>query len=119
MAKPTGLKMFLPKDVPDQLKQETPVSGVLTILIGKDRQIFSYEGDDPQSMHSASFHDIRGIILGKKKRTSPTGFMIIIKPGKDANFKSLINIMDEMIIDGVKHYAMVDIEPAEYSLMMR
>ena len=43
--------------------------------------------------------------------------MVIIKPGKDSNFQALVRIMDEMNINDVKHYALVDIDPVEISLM--
>ena len=40
--------------------------------------------------------------------------MVIIKPTKDATYKNTVNILDEMTIDGVKRYALVDISPDEY-----
>jgi biopolymer transport protein ExbD len=119
LSKPTGLKIYLPKSVTDNEKTPTPESGALTILIAGDRQIYYYEGADPLQMHLAALNAIRNIIIDKKKRTSPEKFMVIIKPGRESNFHSLVNIMDEMAINGVKHYAMVDPEPVEYSLMSK
>jgi hypothetical protein len=55
--------------------------------------------------------------MDKKTRTIPDKFMVIIKPGKESNFQTLVRVMDEMNINDVKHYAMVDPEPAEVSLM--
>ena len=43
--------------------------------------------------------------------------MVVIKPTVDATYKNTVNILDEMTIDGVKRYAMVDISPAEYKLI--
>ncbi len=53
--------------------------------------------------------------MDKKRRTDPKDFMVIIKPDKDATYKNTVNILDEMTIDGVKRYAMVDISPDEYN----
>ena len=117
MSKPTGLKIYLPKSVPDSLRMPTPVSGALTILLAGETQIYYYEGDDPRQMHLTDLNAVRNIILDKKKKTDPKKFMVIIKPGRTSNFHSLVCIMDEMTINGVKRYAMVDPEPAEYELM--
>lgn len=117
MSKPTGLKIFLPESVPDALRQPTPASGALTLLLAADNRIFYYEGNDPGQMHPMEANAIRNIILDKKKRTNPEKFMVIIKPGKDSNFETLINVIDEMTIDNVKRYAMVDLDPAEYKQM--
>ena len=35
----------------------------------------------------------------------------------DATYKNTVNILDEMTIDGVKRYAMVDISPVEYNFI--
>ena len=117
LSKPTGLKFILPKTVPDAQRMPTPVSGVLTLLIAADKRIFYYEGDDPKKMHQIEANGIRQVIMDKKLRTIPDKFMVIIKPGRESNFRSLVRIMDEMNINDVKHYAMVDPEPAEVALM--
>jgi biopolymer transport protein ExbD len=117
LSKPTGLKIFLPKSVPDNVRDLTPASGALTLLLVANDQIYFYDGDDPRQMHLVATKAIRQVILDKKKRTSPEKFMVIIKPGKDSNFEALVNVFDEMTIDGVKRYAMVDPDPAEHDQM--
>lgn len=119
MSKPTGLKIFLPKSVPDSLRQHTPASGALTLLLAANERIFYYEGNDLGQLHSVEAKAIRQIILDKKKRTNPENFMVIIKPGKDSNFEDLVNVFDEMTIDNVKRYAMVDLDPDEYNQMQQ
>ncbi len=117
MSKPTGLKIFLPKSVPDNIRQHTPASGALTLLLAANKRVFYYEGDDLRKMHPVEANAIRQVILDKKKRTAPDKFMVIIKPGKDSNFETLVNVMDEMTINDVKRYAMVDLDPSEYDQM--
>jgi biopolymer transport protein ExbD len=117
MSKPTGMKFFLPKSVPVKEMMPVPVTGVLTILLAGDKRIYYYEGDDPRQMHPLAINSARQIILDKRKRTNPKSFFVIIKPGKDSNFQTLVNVMDEMTINDVKHYAVVDPGPAEADLM--
>lgn len=119
MSKPTGLKIYLPKSVPDSLRMPTPVSGALTILLAGETQIYYYEGDNPRQMHSTDLKAIRNIIMDKKKRTDPKKFMVIIKPGKQTNMYALVKVLDEMTINAVKRYAMVDIDPVEDGLMQQ
>ncbi|HSZ34581.1 MAG TPA: biopolymer transporter ExbD [Puia sp.] len=119
MNKPTGLKIFLPESVPENIRELTPESGALTLLLAANKRIYYYEGEDPSQMLPVEEKAIRQIILDKKKRTTPEKFMVIIKPGKDSNFESLINVMDEMTIDDVKRYAMVDLDSNEYSQMQQ
>jgi biopolymer transport protein ExbD len=117
MSKPTGLKIYLPKSVPDNIRQLTPASGALTLLLAANKRIYYYEGDDLRQIHPVEANTIRQVILDKKKRTAPDKFMVIIKPGRDSNFETLVKVMDEMIIDDVKRYAMVDLDPSEYDQM--
>ena len=41
------------------------------------------------------------------------GLIVLIKPSKKSTYKNLVDILDEMVICGVKTYAIVDITPAE------
>src|SRR3977135_1216114 len=72
MSQPTAKRLFLPKDV-DKPEEQNKVksSAVLTLLLGKNDQIWYYEGDDPTKVKSAGFKGIRDIVLDKKRRTDP------------------------------------------------
>ena len=56
-------------------------------------------------------------MIDKKRRTDPKDFVVVIKPTVDATYKNTVNILDEMTIDVIKRYAMVDISPQEYELI--
>ena len=113
MTRPTAMRLILPKDVPDTDRQREPEGAVITLLPGKNNLIYYYEGVDPANLKTADFKTIRDIILNKKSRTNPKWFEVILKPTKDANYKNAVDILDEMKIDGIPHYALVDITQTE------
>ena len=115
LSRPTSLAMKLPKDVPDNIRQKQPVSGVLTIMLAGHEKVFYYERDDFRTMQASTFAGIRSVILAKKKMTKPSDFMVIIKPTREASYKNTIQIFDEMNINAVKRYALVDVDPGEFS----
>ena len=80
----------------------------------KNDQVYYYEGLDPSKIQTATWKTIRDAILDKKRRTNPDDFMVIIKPDKDATYKNTVDMLDEMKIDEVKRFALVDISPTEY-----
>jgi len=112
------MKLFLPKDV-DKPEEQNKVkaSAVLTIMLGKNDQIYYYEGDDPTKLQSSNYKGIRDVVLDKKRRTDPKDFVVVLKPTQDATYKNTVNILDEMTIDEVKRFALVDISPDEYKLI--
>ena len=118
MSQPTAMRLFLPKDTEKPEEQnKLKESAALTVMPSKANQVFYYEGLDPSKLQSASFKQIRDLILDKKRRTDPKDFVVVIKPTVDATYKNTVNILDEMTIDGVKRYAMVDISPVEYNFI--
>ena len=133
MSQPTALKLFLPDDKVTQDEQnKAKESGVLTILMGADNHIYYYEGQlksDGSNFLSASYNgenSIRDVILKKKadvrSRSRDTenpykDFVVVIKPGAECNYKNLIDILDEMAINVVKKYALVDISDGESQLV--
>jgi len=44
-------------------------------------------------------------------------FVVVIKPDQDATYKNTVDILDEMTINNVKRFAMVNIEPSEEQLV--
>ena len=119
MSQPTAMRLFLPKDVNKPEEQnKIKESAVITVMPGKQNQVYYYEGLDPTKIQTSNFKAIRDVILNKKRSTDPKDFMVIIKPTQDATYKNTVDILDEMKIDGVARYAMVDITPDEYKLVL-
>jgi biopolymer transport protein ExbD len=121
VSQPTAMKINLPKDVQKPEEQnKVKASAVLTIMLAKNDQIYYYEGDDPVKMQSSNFKAIRDVILDKKRRTDTADFVVVLKPSKDCTYKNTVNILDEMTIDGVKRYALVDnVSPYEADLIAK
>ncbi len=89
-------------------------------MLGKDNQIFYYTGEldnTGSNFKSSNFKEIRQVIIDKKKSTNPEDFVVVIKPGPEATYKNTVDILDEMAINEVKRYALVDIFDVELQLM--
>lgn len=123
MSQATAMNMNEPKDDPDQ-QLKVKNSGAMTILLGKQDQVYYYFGEliaetASQQFKSTNFKDIRQVILDKKKATPIDDLMYIIKADKESTFKNAIDILDEMTINTVPpgHYAEVDMSETEAKLI--
>ena len=73
MSQPTTMRLFLPKDT-DKPEEQNKVkaSGALTLLLGKNDQIYYYAGElapDASNFKSTNFGKLREVVLDKKKST--------------------------------------------------
>jgi biopolymer transport protein ExbD len=121
MSQPTAMRLFLPKDTEKPEDQnKVKASGALSLILAKDNSIFYYEGElspDGSNFKSTNFAGIRDIIINKKKSTNPEDFVVVIKPTPEATYKNTVDILDEMTINEVKRYALVDIFDVELQLV--
>lgn len=116
VSQPTSMNLNMPKDTKDpNLDTKVKESGSLTLLLGKQNVIYYYYGNDPATMQTTGYKNVRDIILKKKLSTPANDLFIIIKPDKDATYKNAVDILDEMDINDIPRYAMVDPTPDEYS----
>jgi biopolymer transport protein ExbD len=120
LAEPTSMNLNMPKDTdkPDEVNK-VKESGSLTLMLGKGNVIYYYFGNDPTKMQTTGYKDVRNVILDKKKSTPVDDLFIIIKPDKDATYKNAVDVLDEMTIDDIGRYAMVDPTPDEYKLIQQ
>jgi biopolymer transport protein ExbD len=120
MSQPTAMPLNLPKDTdkPDE-QNKLKESAAFTVMPAKNDKVYYYEGLDPSKIQASDWKTIRDAILDKKRRTDPNDFMVIIKPDKDATYKNTVDMLDEMKIDDVKRYALVDITPTEYDFIQK
>jgi biopolymer transport protein ExbD len=146
MSTPATMGLTMPKEEKNPEDQtEIKESGALTIILGKDNEVFYYEGQlkpDGSNFMSSSFNDIRKVIIDKKKQVianhvhdsgcekiqqkakeagdpdwqnacKDKDLVVVIKPNKEATYKNTIDMLDEMTINNVKRFAMVDITDNE------
>ena len=134
MSKPKTMEINMPyKDEKLEEKDQSKVkaSTAMTILLSKNHRIYYYEGlgDDaskPPELKVTSFVAEKGIreaIIEKKKRIEELRqagqlggkdqLTILIKPDDNSTYDDLVNILDEMNINDVRIYAIVDISSVD------
>lgn len=134
MSKPKTMEINMPfKDENMKKEDQTEVaaSTALTILLSKNHRVYYYEGigsdpTNPPKVEVTTFKTpggIRQVIIDKKKqvedmvrsgRLGPKeSVTVLIKPDDNSTYEDFVNIIDEMPINGVKKYAVVDISPVD------
>ena len=128
--KPKTMEINMPyKDDEEVIEDETKIkeSTALTILLSKKHRIYYYEGmatdpETPPDVKVTGFkadNGIRDIIIDKKKKvedlkrsgalTEKDKTTILIKPDTSSKYEDLVNMLDEMAINDIRVYAIVDI----------
>jgi biopolymer transport protein ExbD len=117
MSSPAAMQLFMPKDTDKKEEQnKAKESGALTIMLGKADQVYYYEGQlapDGSNFKSTNFKGIRDVLIDKKRRTAVEDLVVVIKPNEEATYKNTVDILDEMAINEIKRFALVDITPNE------
>jgi biopolymer transport protein ExbD len=134
MAKPKTMQINMPyKDEHLKEEEQTKIkaSVALTVLLSKDHRIFYYEGLANDSTKApdikvTSFRNpggIRDVILNKQKTVAglkSSGALsasdqvtVLIKPDTNSSYADMVNMLDEMQINDVRVYAIVDIASLE------
>jgi hypothetical protein len=92
-------------------------------MLSKDNNVFYYEGQlapDGSNFKSSSFDPqkgIRQVILDKKRSTAAEDLVVVIKPNPESTYKNTVDMLDEMTINEIKRFALVDISEAENMLI--
>lgn len=130
MSTPNTMRLIMPKDEKDpEDLTEVKESSALTILMGKDNNVYYYEGQleaDGSNFNSSTYTDIRKVIQEKRNAVMQQGrslgyhqdsldkdMVVVIKPNSEATYKNTVDVLDEMTINGIKRFAIVDISEPE------
>lgn len=123
MSTPSTMDLFMPKDTKkDEELNKAKESGALTIMMGNENHLYYYEGKlapDASNFKSSNFKEIRDVIIKKKKSTPVEDLVVVLKPNEEATYKNTVDMLDEMTINEIKRFALVDISPVENELMYR
>jgi biopolymer transport protein ExbD len=118
ISRPVAMKVYMPADGPET---NTPATGALTVVPIENDMIFYYHGDLGEAVRNklygtASFDVKSGIgqiIRNKQLALVRSGkqkkdLVLIIKPTSNSTFRNSVDILDEVLINNIKHYAIVD-----------
>lgn len=142
LSEPNTINLFMPEtDGPQSL---IPQSGALTIIVDKEGTLFYYEGApaaDGSNFKQSSLSQIRKEIVRKKheviskyipdaaceakavaNKTSiddcrQKNLTILIKPTAGADYKTIVAVLDEMTINKIARYVLVDPDENELAVL--
>lgn len=139
LSKPQSMNLGLPDKKEDDKPQKdikVDQKRTMTIILGADNKIKWFHGlldnPEPNGKPTEAIYGKEGIrkeILKRVKSVAEycaakpgskpgDGLIVIIKPTKKANYRNLVDILDEMAICSVPTYAIVnDITPEELKLV--
>jgi len=123
-AKPRVMQLTMP--VPDKRTTKVASHDAMTVLLGKNHQVHYYFGlyapADPTvpvpALHSTDFgaRGIRQVLLSFRQQ-EPKG-VVLIKSGRQAVYRDMVDILDEMNITDQQKYALTDLSPADRQLLL-
>ena len=117
LSKPRTMNLYMPHDgEPTPTKESITIS----ILAGADNRLFYYYGEERDAGEKNPVVEVSwdqktglGKILTDKQmqldvmKTGRDQMVVIIKPGKEATYKNVVDILDEMTIHQITRYALV------------
>ncbi|MEO8403987.1 MAG: biopolymer transporter ExbD [Chitinophagaceae bacterium] len=130
MSKPVVTNLNMPHDGPPIT---LGMSNALTMLLGDDHSMYYYEGEMKAALSEGKIirsnfdvsHGIGQVMRDKqqglerinKEGEGKEGMMVLIKPMKGANYDDVMKVLDEILINEVKKYALIKPEAEEIAFV--
>ena len=129
-AKPNVMQLTMPvKDKNQDNQTQIKASEAVNVILGPEDKVYYYFGLNNPNDKSVpkpelkvtdySQNGIRQVLLARMKQQPQP--VVLIKPysfeGKEARYKNMVDILDEMNITNQKKYALVDIPKVDIDLI--
>ena len=85
----------------------------LTLILLKDDKVFGYYGDFIKGGRSISISETDKLIEDGWKMFSKDSLVVVIKPSEKASYKATVDILDQMTINHIEKYSMIDLNKEE------
>jgi biopolymer transport protein ExbD len=131
LSKPKTMNLIMPKDDKDH-PNKIAESKSLTVILEGDHKVAWYEGIGNAPTHPpmvqyttfANKDGIRDVIIKKRlqvmdNNNGANDLTVLIKADKSASYQDVVGMMDEMLINHVDRYALVDMMPEEQQYLKK
>ncbi len=133
LATPQAMELIKPPktDKPEDVEQDVAESKVMTFIMGENDNIYYYQGITEPKVLTTNFSadGIRKVIKEHLDRfpnrcntvdNAPGCWdpIIVLKPHKTSKYKNMVDILDEMRINGVPKYALAEMTPTDSTLLV-
>lgn len=124
-----AMKLLMPNDEPTKSPTKLDYRLALTVLLDKNNRLYYYHGRFEDAVQQQALlpsgynvnNGIGEIIRQKQMAIDASGafaegrkeMMLVIKPSAGSNFKNLVDALDEVLINDLRKYAVVDISAEE------
>lgn len=128
MTEPRATKLDMPADGPFS---KSPESSSLTAILLENNNVFYYHGklgDARQNgRYGTTTFDLanglgqlireKKVYLNSQKNNGGDELTLMIKPLDESAYKSVVDVLDEVMINDVKTYALMEIDPIEKEII--
>jgi hypothetical protein len=120
------MNLYMPKDGPPS---SLGSSNALTVLLANNNSLYYYQGSWEDAKRSGAIYKttfggangLRKIINERQaaldadpnNKEKRNGLMLLVKPSKNASYKNIVDVLDEVTINVVKKYALVKLTTEE------
>jgi biopolymer transport protein ExbD len=120
LSQQTAMEINLPEGGGNS--ETTEETATLKIILS-DKNTFVYENENYFGIKPVLYKDVRKTIIEQKEKYEAKGlgtqFNVMIKPTAKSNYKNTVDLMDEMVINGVKKYSLEEVDAAETALLAK
>lgn len=133
ISSPRATDLFMPNDKPVKDSTTLAASNALSVLLDGDNKIYYYQGNwetakKLNSIFKTNYSVSSGLgsiirekqkelDMNKKFPEGKRGLMLLIKPSSFSAYKNVIDALDEVLINDVKKYAIIEPTPEELAFL--
>lgn len=111
------LHLYLPRDADTTIPMPVNPKYLLTLVLDQDKCLY-YTGDlsSIEQVNKIDYEKLREVIIAFRKEMRDSS-VIFIKPAEKAGYKNIVDVLDEMTINDIKKYAMLDLTKEEEEML--
>jgi biopolymer transport protein ExbD len=118
LSSPTVMELNMPKDG-NGVSNYQNSNSKLTLVLLKNDMIFGYFGNDIINGSRLEIKEVRKIIAQGVQKFTKDSLIVIIKPSKEATYKNSVDVLDEMAINKISRYEMVNLTKEEKEFLAK